>query len=131
MLAEDNVVNQKVGLLMISKRGHTVDTVATGADAVAAVRRAQYDLVLMDVHMPELDGLEATRRIRDLGKRIRQPRIVALTASVSVEDRAACTAAGMDGYLSKPLRPVDLAAVLDMAPADIGALATGGPVSAP
>ncbi len=81
--------------------------------------------------MPELDALEATRRIRDLGKRIRQPRIVALTASVSVEDRAACTAAGMDGYLSKPLRPVDLAAVLDMAPADIGALATGGPVSAP
>ncbi len=116
LLAEDNVVNQKVARLMLTKLGHRVDIVSNGLEAVDAVGRGGYDVVLMDVQMPELDGIGATRAIRaDLGAD-RQPPIVAMTANVEVEDRAACTAAGMDGYLSKPVRLTDLAAVLDDLP---------------
>ncbi|MDQ3343988.1 MAG: response regulator, partial [Actinomycetota bacterium] len=112
LLAEDNVVNQKVGQLMLDKLGHHVDTVGNGWEALQAVLHLPYDVVLMDVQMPEMDGLEATRRIRsDLPMR-RQPRIVAMTASALVEDRAACREAGMDDYLAKPVRAADLAAVL-------------------
>ena len=112
LLAEDNVVNRTVGQLMITRAGHLVDTVANGREAVDAVARGNYDLVLMDVHMPELDGLEATMRIRDMGDRVHQPRIVALTASVTTQARTACAEAGMDDYLTKPLRPAELAAML-------------------
>ena len=112
LLAEDNVVNRTVGQLMITRAGHLVDTVANGREAVDAVARGNYDLVLMDVHMPELDGLEATMRIRGMGDRVHQPRIVALTASVTTQDRTACAEAGMDDYLTKPLRPAELAAML-------------------
>jgi len=112
LLAEDNVVNQKVGQLMLDKLGHHVDTVGNGWEALQAVLHLPYDVVLMDVQMPEMDGLEATRRIRsDLPMR-RQSRIVAMTASALVEDRAACREAGMDDYLAKPVRAADLAAVL-------------------
>ncbi len=113
LLAEDNAVNQKVARLMLTKSGHRVDTVSNGIEAVAAVHRAAYDLVLMDVHMPELDGLAATRRIRAELPPQRQPRIAAMTASALVEDRTACAAAGMDDYLAKPVRLGDLAALLD------------------
>ncbi|MBA2389530.1 MAG: PAS domain S-box protein [Geodermatophilaceae bacterium] len=113
LLAEDNVVNQKVGQLMLDKLGHHVDTVGNGWEALQAVLHLPYDVVLMDVQMPEMDGLEATRRIRsDLPMR-RQPRIVAMTASALVEDRTACREAGMDDYLAKPVRAADLAAVLN------------------
>jgi len=97
---------------MLGKLGHRVDVVADGAEAVAAVHRARYDVVLMDVQMPVLDGLEATRRIRAELPVGRQPYIVALTASVLIEDRAACRAAGMDDYLTKPIRLDDLARAL-------------------
>jgi len=116
LLAEDNVVNQKVARLMLTKLGHRVDIVSNGLEAVDAVGRGAYDVVLMDVQMPELDGLGATRAIRADHGVDRQPPIVAMTANVEVEDRAACTAAGMDGYLSKPVRLTDLAAVLDDLP---------------
>ena len=112
LLAEDNPVNQFVARSMLAKAGHRVDIAANGVEAVAAVRSKSYDVVLMDVHMPTLDGLDATRQIRGLGKAVHQPQIVALTASVTARDRAACTAAGMDGYLSKPLRPEALSALL-------------------
>jgi len=113
LLAEDNIVNQKVARLMLGKLGHRVDVVANGLEAVDAVRLGAYDVVLMDVQMPELDGVEATRLIRGELPADRQPPIVAMTANVQLEDRAACTAAGMDGYLSKPVRLTDLAAVLN------------------
>ncbi|TQS40205.1 response regulator [Cryptosporangium phraense] len=113
LLAEDNPVNQKVAQLMLSKQGHLVDTAADGAEAVAAVHRAPYDVVLMDVQMPNMDGLEATRRIRAELPPDRQPHIIAMTASVLVEDKAACRAAGMDSYLPKPVRADDLRAALD------------------
>jgi PAS domain S-box-containing protein len=111
LLAEDNEVNQKVGRLLLTKLGHTVDIVANGAEALAAARSGAHDVILMDMHMPVMDGLEATRRIRAevTGRR---PVIIALTASVTLEDREACAAAGMDGYLPKPVQGPDLAAVL-------------------
>ncbi|PPK94175.1 signal transduction histidine kinase [Kineococcus xinjiangensis] len=113
LLAEDNLVNQKVAQLMLAKLGHRVDTVDNGREAVEATRRKDYDVVLMDLHMPVMDGLEATRRIRAEVAATRQPRIVAVTASVLMEDRAACTGAGMDDYLSKPVRARDLEILLD------------------
>ncbi|SHM57610.1 Signal transduction histidine kinase [Cryptosporangium aurantiacum] len=113
LLAEDNPVNQKVAQLMLGKQGHLVDTVADGQEAVEAVLRAPYDVVLMDVQMPTMDGLEATRRIRSEIPADRQPYIVAMTASVLVEDKAACRSAGMDSYLPKPVRADDLRRTLD------------------
>ncbi len=112
LLAEDNVVNQKVTRLMLDRLGHRVDIVGNGAEAVEALQRVRYDVVFMDVHMPEMDGLEATRRIRAELPADAQPYIVALTASVLVEDRAACLAAGMDAHLTKPTRPHEITAVL-------------------
>lgn len=113
LLAEDNLVNQRVVQLMLKNLGHTVDVVSDGVEAVQAVERAQYDVVLMDVQMPRMDGLEATRRIRTDVPTGRQPHIVALTASALVEDREACAAAGMEAYLTKPIRKRELQAMLD------------------
>ena len=125
LLAEDNVVNQKVAQQMLAKLGHRVDTVSNGLEALLAVERATYDVVLMDLQMPQLDGLGAARRIGAELPPERRPPIVAVTASVLTEDRTACTAAGMHGFLSKPLRAHELSDVL-------GALAAGlPPVPAP
>ncbi|MCI4656201.1 response regulator, partial [Cryobacterium zhongshanensis] len=112
LLAEDNLVNQKVAQLMLAKGGHRVDTVSNGLEAVHAAQLGDFDVVLMDVHMPIVDGLEATRLIRVLGDSIRQPMIIALTASVTAEARRACLDAGMDQYLSKPIRVQELADAL-------------------
>lgn len=117
LLAEDNIVNQKVGRLMLHKLGHHVDVVANGAEAVESVGRIAYDAVLMDVEMPEMDGLEATRMIRRDLAAGQQPLIVALTASALVSDRQACIEAGMNDYLAKPVRLADLAQALDRAAA--------------
>jgi len=121
LLAEDNPVNQKVATFMLHKLGHRVDVVANGLEAVDAVRRVAYDVVLMDVQMPELDGIGATRAIRADLDTHRQPPIVAMTANVLPEDRAACTAAGMDGHLPKPVRLPDLALVLGDLPVHVPA----------
>nr|BFE60505.1 hypothetical protein GCM10020063_050310 [Dactylosporangium thailandense] len=112
LVAEDNQVNQTVATMMLAKLGHRADVVANGAEALDAVRRVRYDVVLMDVQMPVLDGLDATRRIRSELPPAARPHIIALTASALIEDRAACEAAGMDDFLTKPMRPTDLAAVL-------------------
>jgi PAS domain S-box-containing protein len=113
LLAEDNPVNQRVAQLMLHKLGHVVDVVSDGVAALAAVERQEYDVVLMDVEMPHMDGLEATRRIRAQARNGRQPHIVALTASALVEDREACVAAGMEAYLTKPVRAWELQTILD------------------
>ena len=114
LLAEDNTVNQQIALLVLEAMGYRADVASDGFEALAAVARLPYDLVLMDVQMPEMDGLEATRRIR-AGDGA-QPRIVAMTANAMHGDREACLAAGMDDYLSKPIRTEELAAALERTP---------------
>ncbi len=103
LLAEDNAVNQKLALRLLQQMGYRADLASNGAEAVECVERQTYDLVLMDVQMPEMDGLEATRRIvtQQPGQR---PRIVAMTANAMQGDREACLAAGMDDYITKPIR---------------------------
>ncbi|MGQ0630706.1 MAG: response regulator [Sporichthyaceae bacterium] len=113
LLAEDNLVNQKVIRLMLAKLGHVVDTVSNGAEAVESVGLRPYDLVLMDVQMPVLDGLSATRRIRTEISADRQPCVIAITAGALLADRESCAAAGMDGYLAKPVREEELRKALD------------------
>jgi len=115
LVAEDNPVNRKVIQAMLRRFGYTADYVANGVEAVAAVAAADYDVVLMDVQMPELDGQEATRRIRTQLPPERQPRIVAVTANAFEDQRKHYLTAGMDDYISKPIEPALLAAVLERA----------------
>ncbi len=107
LMAEDNAINQRVGRLSLARLEIRADIVADGREAVNAIRERRYDVVLMDVHMPEVDGLEATRQIRGLPD-ASQPYIVAVTANATVEDRQRCLDAGMDAYISKPYRLRDL-----------------------
>ncbi|MEM9976565.1 MAG: CHASE2 domain-containing protein [Cyanobacteria bacterium P01_D01_bin.2] len=104
LIADDNPVNQRVAQHMLQMLGHRADTVATGGAAIAAVEQGDYDVVLMDMRMPKMSGLEATRRIRQLGQKIPQPWIIAMTANASSEDRDRCLNVGMNDYLSKPIR---------------------------
>jgi len=112
LLVEDNAVNQKLALLMLERLGYRADVAGNGLEAVAAVSRQPYDLVLMDVQMPEMDGLEATQRIHATLAAEVMPRIVAMTANATHEARAECFAAGMDDYISKPVQVADLVAAL-------------------
>jgi len=112
LLAEDNAINQKVATMLLGRLGYRVDVVGNGLEAIDALRRRPYDLVFMDVHMPEMDGLEATRKLRASGAGVR---IVAMTANVMSEDRDACLAAGMDDFVAKPLRVDPLVAALERA----------------
>jgi PAS domain S-box-containing protein len=113
LVAEDNAVNQKVLLRILAKMGYRADLAASGVEVLDALERQEYDLVLMDVHMPELDGIEATRRIVQRLRGRRRPRIVAMTADALEGDRDRCLAAGMDGYLSKPIYIQELMTVLE------------------
>ncbi|MCF7760878.1 MAG: response regulator, partial [Cephaloticoccus sp.] len=106
LLAEDNVVNRKLALAMLGHLGYAPDNVVNGQRALEACRQKTYDLVFMDVQMPEMDGLEACRQIRQLPGP--QPVIIAMTANAMLEDRDKCSAAGMDDYLSKPVKLEDL-----------------------
>jgi signal transduction histidine kinase len=112
LLAEDNPVNQKLTTILLSRWGHTVTLARNGAEAIDAVMGASFDVVLMDVHMPAIDGLEATRRIRAMGGPMAAVPIVAMTADVLEGDTARCLAAGMDDYVAKPVDPDRLQAVL-------------------
>ena len=104
LLAEDNAVNQKLALRLLAQMGYRADVAANGLEAVQSVQRQPYDVVLMDVQMPEMDGLEATRRIRAGGAPHGQPRIIAMTANAMQGDREACLGAGMNDYVTKPIR---------------------------
>jgi len=115
LLAEDNQVNQKVALSMLKRLGLRADLAENGLIALQRLQEQDYDLVLMDMQMPELDGLAATRRIRAELPAERQPRIVAVTANAMKGDRERCLEAGMDDYVSKPLRKEDLEAALQRA----------------
>jgi CheY-like chemotaxis protein/HPt (histidine-containing phosphotransfer) domain-containing protein len=112
LLAEDNAVNQKVALRLLDQLGYRADVVSNGLEALAALERQSYDAVLMDVQMPELDGLDASRRIHERWSADKRPRIIAMTANALPEDREACFAAGMDDYVAKPIRPHELAEAL-------------------
>jgi signal transduction histidine kinase/DNA-binding response OmpR family regulator/HPt (histidine-containing phosphotransfer) domain-containing protein/HAMP domain-containing protein len=114
LVAEDNAVNQQLALLLLSKLGYHADVAGNGREAVAAVERESYDVVLMDVQMPEMDGLEATRLLLRLHPEPeRRPRIIAMTANAMQGDREEYLAAGMDDYVAKPIRRDDLVAALD------------------
>ena len=117
LLAEDNVVNQKLALRILQQMGYRADLASNGIEAVESVGRQAYDVVLMDVQMPELDGLEATRRIVATWPEGRRPRIVAMTANAMQGDREMCIAAGMDDYLTKPIRVDRLVEALSHVPA--------------
>jgi two-component system, sensor histidine kinase and response regulator len=114
LLAEDSAVNQKLAVRLLEKRGHAVVAAETGKAALEALTKQSFDLVLMDVQMPEMDGLEATMAIREsektTGKHIP---IIAMTANAMVGDKERCLAAGMDAYVSKPLQVKELFAVLE------------------
>jgi CheY-like chemotaxis protein len=104
LLAEDNVVNQKLAMRLLQQMGYRADLASNGIEAVESVARQTYDVVLMDVQMPEMDGLEASRRITAKWAAGARPRIVAMTANAMQGDREMCLEAGMDDYVTKPIR---------------------------
>jgi len=104
LLAEDNAVNQKLAMRLLQQMGYRADLASNGVEAIECVERQTYDVVLMDVQMPEMDGLEATRRIVAKWSAEKRPRIVAMTANAMQGDRESCLAAGMDDYVTKPIR---------------------------
>ena len=116
LVAEDNPTNQTVALAMLRRLGHRADAVANGLEAITALQQIPYDLVLMDCQMPELDGYEATRRLRQPRSGVRTPDIpiIAMTANAMQGDREKCLFAGMNDYLSKPVQPTALAAMLNL-----------------
>jgi PAS domain S-box-containing protein len=115
LLAEDNLVNQRLGVRLLEKRGHRVAVAANGLEALQALEKESFDLVLMDLQMPDMDGFEATTSIREKEKSTgTHQAIVALTAHAMKGDREKCLAAGMDGYLTKPIRPQELDQLLEI-----------------
>ncbi|MBX3010361.1 MAG: response regulator [Caldilineaceae bacterium] len=113
LLVEDNAVNQKVALRILERLGYHADVAANGANAIRAVRRQPYDVILMDLHMPEVDGLEATRQILQDESLEHKPYIVALTAAAMDDDEERCRQAGMEDFLTKPIRTSDILSVLE------------------
>jgi len=113
LLAEDNSVNQRVATLMLQRLGYRADVASNGFEALQAVERQTYDLILMDVQMPEMDGVQATREICSRWPAGARPRIVAMTANASTADRELCLSAGMEDFLTKPVRAADLRKALE------------------
>ena len=112
LLAEDNPVNQKVAARVLEKLGYEIDVAGNGKEALMALEKNSYDIILMDMHMPEMDGIEATAHIRNNLPPEKQPRIIALTAAVLPTDRQKCQDVGMDDFIAKPLQVSDLKRVL-------------------
>jgi CheY-like chemotaxis protein len=112
LLAEDNVVNQKLALRFLERMGYRADVAANGREVLAALERQRYDVVLMDVQMPEMDGLEATREIHKRWSAGGRPRIIAMTANAMQGDREMFLESGMDDYVSKPIRIEELVSAL-------------------
>jgi CheY-like chemotaxis protein len=121
LLAEDNAVNRLVVTRLLEKQGHQVVAATTGREALTALGKENYDVVLMDVQMPDMDGFEATRTIRTMEKQTgRHQQIIALTAHAMIGDRERCLEAGMDAYLSKPIRPLELDELLESCSQGLG-----------
>ncbi|HET6803206.1 MAG TPA: response regulator, partial [Casimicrobiaceae bacterium] len=117
LLAEDNVVNQKLALRLLQQMGYRADLASNGLEAIDSVQRQTYDVVLMDVQMPEMDGLDASRAICARWPPGERPRIIAMTANAMQGDRDMCLAAGMDDYVTKPIRVERLVEALQLVPA--------------
>ena len=113
LLAEDNPVNQRVAAAILTRAGHTVDTVANGIEAINAVKSRHYDVILMDVQMPEMDGVAATKAIRAFAGEKRNIPIIAITANAMAGDREEYLEAGMNDYLPKPFKPNELLTAID------------------
>jgi CheY-like chemotaxis protein len=115
LVADDSIPNQQVARAMLERSGHSVDVAANGLEAVEAVRHIPYDLVLMDMHMPEMDGVEATRRIRALDGAAAHLPILAMTASTQESDMELCREAGMNDFVAKPVNRAGLLSSIDRA----------------
>jgi len=113
LIAEDNIVNQKVAMKILGKLGYTAETINNGAEAVKALESGAYDLVLMDCQMPEMDGYQATAKIRQREMNGHRTPIIALTANAMQGDAEKCLESGMDAYITKPISPQTLAVTLD------------------
>ena len=120
LLAEDNLVNQQVALHLLQRMGYRADVAGNGLEVLEALSRQPYDVVLMDVQMPEMDGLTATRHILSEQSSIARPRIIAMTANAMLGDREMCLAAGMDDYVSKPIRVEELVRALSKCQEAVG-----------
>ena len=112
LLAEDNIVSRELEVRLLQRIGHSVDIASSGKEALNAVERADYDLVLMDCQMPDMDGFEAARAMRQL-ERCRTITIIAMTANAMAEDKARCLAAGMNDHLAKPISVQQLYRLLE------------------
>ena len=130
LLAEDNVVNQKLALRLLQQMGYRADLASNGIEAIESVRRQTYDVILMDVQMPEMDGLEASRQINARWQSRDRPRIIAMTANAMQGDRDMCLAAGMDDYLTKPIRVERLVEALNQASARKGPMMSAPTIDA-
>jgi len=110
LLVEDNLVNQKLALILLDKMGYRVDAVVNGKEALKALEKVPYDMVFMDVQMPEMDGYQATKAIRNPHSRVRNHHvpIIAMTANAMKGDRERCIEVGMDDYIPKPIKPENL-----------------------
>ena len=126
LLAEDNAINQKLTLRILEKMGYHADAVGNGLEVLEAVRRQPYDLIFMDIQMPEMDGLDATRHLVAEWPVEERPVIIAMTAAAMHGDRELCLAAGMDDYISKPVRMAELSAILERWGTGIHATPAGG-----
>ncbi len=113
LLAEDNPINQKLAVTLLKKNGYVVKTVENGLQAIEAIINGNYSLVLMDIQMPEMDGYEATKKIRELPNERAHLPIIAMTAHAMIGDREKCIQAGMDDYISKPIQPDELFTIID------------------
>jgi CheY-like chemotaxis protein len=114
LLAEDNAINQRLATRLLEKRGHKVEVTATGREALTMLEEAPFDVVLMDVQMPDMDGLQATALIRERESRLgMHTPIIALTAHTMKGDRERCLSAGMDDFITKPVNAVELIAVVE------------------
>jgi CheY-like chemotaxis protein len=113
LIAEDSFVNQKILLRILMKFGCTADVVSNGLQVLEAVAFKKYDMIFMDMHMPEMDGIEATRKIVNSGFPGNRPKIIALTADSIYDDKKKCIEAGMDDYITKPVRIEEILSILN------------------
>jgi len=119
LLAEDNLVNQKVAITQLKRLGYEADVVSNGVEALEALNKKKYDVILMDCQMPEMDGFEATRRIRGMSESLGHVRIVAMTANAMQGDRERCLKEGMDAYIAKPVALDELRTILEKTEHDL------------